>query len=156
MKSHVWLAVFGVGVSIGVTLLAQGFNVRTGTWEFNMTMQGAMPMEGIPPEMRAQVEAEMRKPRVYKSCVTAEDIKSLNLGKTDDSDDEDCKVLTSKITATTGDITRECTGDKPHTETAHFEAPTPQTLKANISSKAATGTMTMVITGKWMAARCTE
>jgi len=155
MKTHFWLAVLTVSV-FAVALFAQGFNARTGTWEFTMTMQGAMPMEGVPPAMRAQIEAEMRKPKVFKSCVTAEDLKSLKLGKTNDSDDDDCKVVTSKITATSGDVVRQCTGDMPRTETAHYEAPTPQTMKANISSKSATGTMTVDVAGKWIAAACKE
>ena len=137
------------------SVYAQGFNARTGAWEFTLTMQGALPIQGVPPEMRAQIEAEMRKPKVFKSCVTAEDLKSLSLGKTDDSDDDQCVVVSSKVTATTGDVVRECKGDTPHTETAHYEAPTPQTLKANIASKAAAGSSTMIVTGRWLAARCT-
>lgn len=156
VKAPPWLLVLTVGVSVSVTLVAQGFNMRTGAWEFTMTTSGAIPMDGVPPEMRAQVDAEMRKPRTFRSCVTAEDLKSLKLGKTDDSDDDDCKVVTSTITATAGDVVRQCTGDMPRTETAHYEAPTPQTVKANISNKSATGTMTMVVTGKWLAAKCSD
>jgi hypothetical protein len=139
------------------TLFAQSFDLRTGTWEFTMTVQGAIPMDGIPPAMRAQMEAEMRKPQTFKSCVTAEDVKDLRLGKkSDDDDDEDCKVVSSKMTRTTGDIVRECTGDEPQTETSHYEAATPQALKATIASKKPGGTMTMNVVGKWLAARCTE
>jgi hypothetical protein len=157
MKTQACFAAVFVAVSVGVTVLAQGLNVRPGTWEFNMVMQGAIPLEGVPPAARAQLEAEMRKPHTYKSCMTPEDIKALKLGKPpDDSDDEDCKVVTSKMTGTSGDIVRQCTGDNPRTETAHFEAPTPQSLKANISSKAAAGTSTMAITGKWLSADCKE
>lgn len=156
MKRPVWLAALTIGMGLTVTLFAQGFNMRTGAWEFNMTTSGAMPMDGVPPEMRAQIEAEMRKPRTFRSCVTAEDLKSLKLGKTDDSDDDDCKVVTSKITATAGDVVRQCAGDMPRTETAHYEAPTPQTVNANISTKSATGTMTMTIAGKWVGAKCSD
>jgi hypothetical protein len=106
--------------------------------------------------VRAQIEAEMRKPRVLTSCVTAEDIKSVNLGKMDDSDDEECKVLTSKVAPTSADITRECAGDQPRTETSHVEAPTPQSLRANISSKGAAGITTITMTGKWVAAQCKD
>jgi len=156
MKTPSWFAALIGIVSLTVVVFAQAFNARVGTWEFTVAMQGAIPMEGVPPEMRAQIEAEMRKPKVYKSCVTAEDLKSLKLGKTSDSDDDECHVVTSNITATAGDVVRECTGDKPRTDTAHYEAPTPQTLKAHISSKSSTGTMTMNVTGKWIAAACRE
>jgi len=150
MKTHFCLAVSSLAVVGSVALFAQGFNARIGQWEFTMMMVGAMPMQGLPPE----VQAEMRKPQVYKSCVTAEDLKSLKLGKM--KDDDDCKVVTSKITATSGDVVRECTGDMPRTETSHYEAPTPQTMKAHIVSKSATGTMTMDVTGKWIAAACRD
>lgn len=156
MKTHPYMVPIVMGLFLGASLLAQGFNLRQGTWEFNMVMEGAMSMEGIPPAMRAQIEAEMRKPKVYQSCVTAEDVKNLELGKADDDDDEDCKVVTSKMTATTGDIVRQCTGDRPRTETSHFEATTPQTLRASISSKAASGTSTIALTGKWVSAQCKE
>jgi hypothetical protein len=156
VKRSFWVTAFAVVVSATAALFAQGFNARTGTWEFTMTVEGAIPMEGIPANMRPQLEAEMRKPHVVKSCVTADDLKSLKLGKTDDGGDDDCKVLTSKISGTVGDVVRQCTGDKPRTETAHYEAPTPQTLKASISSKSAAGTMTTAVTGKWLAATCKE
>lgn len=153
---HRYAALLALSFAAGATLHAQNFNVRPGTWQFNMTMQGAIPLTGVPAETRAQFEAEMRKPRTFTSCVAAEDIKQLNLGKMDDGSDEDCKVLTSKITPTIGDITRQCTGDDAFTETAHFEAPTPQSMRANISRKSATGTMTIVTTGKWLAALCKD
>ena len=156
MKTRLCLAVLTLAVSVTVTVFAQGFNARIGTWEFTMSMQGAMPIEGVPPEMKAQIEAEMRKPKVFKSCVTAEDLKSMKLGKTKDGDDDECKVVTSKITATSGDVVRDCTGDMPRVETAHYEAPTPQTMKANISSKSATGTTMIDVTGKWIGATCKE
>ena len=77
--------------SVGAILFAQSFEVRTGTWEFTMNgIQGQLPMDGVPAAMRAQLEAEMRKPQTYKGCVTAEDLKNLRLGKMDDDDDEDC------------------------------------------------------------------
>ncbi len=155
MKTPVRLSVLIVGGLLSATLFAQGFNARTGTWEFSMVMGGAMPMAGIPLEMRAQMEAEIRKPRVFSSCVSAADLKQLTLGKAEDND-EDCKVLASTITPKVADITRQCTGDESFTETAHFEAATPQSLKANIVRKSAAGTTTVTMTGKWLAAQCKE
>jgi hypothetical protein len=139
----------------GTALVAQAFGARTGAWVFTITMKGDIPVEGLPPEAAAQIRAEMSKPQTMNSCLTAEDLKEFNLGKTGD-DDEDCKVLSSKFTATTADVTRECTGDSPYTETAHYEAPTPQTLTGNMSRKTATGTMTIAMTGKWAGAQCKE
>ena len=155
VKRHLELTLLLCGTAMGTSLLAQAFNVRTGSWQFTMTMKGGAPIEGVPPAVRAQLEAELGKPQVFNSCVTAEDIKQLNLGKTDDGD-EDCKVLTSKVAATTADITRQCTGEEAFTETAHFEAPTPQALRANISRKSADGTTSITSSGKWVAAQCKE
>jgi hypothetical protein len=144
-----------IGLVSGVGLIAQAFGVRTGSWSFTITMQG-MTMEGVPPDVRAQIEKEMSKPQVFTGCVTAEDLKNMTLGKTDDSDDEKCKTVSSKITATVADVTRQCAGDEPRTETSHFEAATPQALKGTVAIKNAQGTMTMNLSGKWIAAKCAE
>ena len=143
------------GLAIGTVLFAQGFNARTGTWEFTIVMKGNMPMDGVPPEMAASILAELSKPQKSTSCLTAEDLKNLNLGKTGANDNEDCKVLSAKITSTVADITRQCT-DPAFTETAHFEAPNPQTVTGTISQKRAEGTMTITMNGKWVAAACME
>lgn len=155
MKTSLYLTALLVALSVG-TLLAQGFGARPGTWQFTMTMGGDMPIEGVPPEVAKQLAAQLAKPNTVNNCVTAEDIKQVTLGKMDDGDDEDCKTLSSKITTTTADIVRQCAGSDPYTETAHFEAPTPQTLTANISQKRAKGTTTITIAGKWLAAACKE
>jgi hypothetical protein len=135
----------------GAGLLAQGFSLRTGSWSFTMTMQG-MPLVGLPPE----VQAELKKPQTFASCVTAEDLKNFNIGRPPDSDDEDCKTVSSKISATVADLTRECSGDNAGTETQHFEAATPQALKGTIVRKTAGGTTTIAISGTWVAPKCAE
>jgi hypothetical protein len=140
----------------GTFLFAQGFNARTGAWTFTVTMKGAMPMDGLPPEARAALEAQLSKPQTMNSCVTAEDLKQLKLGNPDDGNDEDCKIVSSKITATMADVTRECKGDDPSTETLHFEAPTPQTLTGSVIRKTAKGAMTISMAGKWVAAQCKD
>jgi hypothetical protein len=156
MSSGVQVAVFAAVLSTGALLFAQGFNVRTGTWQFTITMKGDMPLEGVPPEMQAQIRAQLSKPQVTTSCITAEDLKQLRLGRSDDGDEETCKVLSSRLTATTADFTRECTGDEAYTETVHFEAASPQVLTGNIVRKTAGGTMSIAMAGKWAAAQCME
>lgn len=140
----------------GATLLAQSVNLRTGSWQYHMTVEGAIPMDGIPENMRASLEAEMRKPRDFTSCLTAEDLKNMSLGKTDDADEEDCTVTASRLTATGGDLTRECTGARPRTETMHIEATSPQVMRATIVTTRGQGTSTTTLTGKWLAAQCRE
>lgn len=157
MTRCTWLGMTIAGsLAIAAPLLAQGFGIRTGSWSMTMAMKGDLSMEGVPAETRAAIEAELRKPNTFTTCVTKQRLEDLNLGKTDDSDDEDCEVVSRNITATAADITRRCGGDEPRTETAHFEAPTPTTLKATITRKHATGSNTTTLTGKWLSARCAE
>jgi Protein of unknown function (DUF3617) len=158
MNMHRTLATILAGVAmLGATLVAQGFNVRTGTWEFTMTMQMSGPMPGVSPEMQRQIQAAMATPRTSRSCVSADDLKSLNLGKIDEDDDDECNTTSAKITPTTGDIVRECTGDEARTETAHFETTGPTNMTARISAKQANGsTSNITMTGRWIQARCTE
>ena len=141
----------------GTFLFAQGFSARTGAWTFTVTMKGAMPMDGLPPEARAALEAQLSKPQTMNTCVTAEDLKQLKLGTPKDGDDDDCKILSSKFTATTADVARQCkSDDEVYTETLHFEAPTPQTLTGTITRKSAKSDMVMKMAGKWTAAQCKD
>jgi hypothetical protein len=157
MTRYTWLGVIIAGsLAIAAPLLAQGFGIRTGSWSMTLAMKGDLSMEGVPPETRAAIEAELRKPNTFTSCVTKQRLEDLNLGKTDDSDDEDCEVVSRKITATAADITRRCEGDEPRTETSHFDAATLTTLKATITRTDATGTSTMNLTGKWLSGKCAE
>jgi hypothetical protein len=144
------------GLLIATPLLAQGFGIRTGSWAMTMTMKGDLSLEGLPPEARAAMEAELRQPNAFTTCVTNDQLEDLNLGRTDDGDDEDCEVVSRAITATTADVTRRCGGDEPRTEVAHFEAATPTTLKATITRKDAAGASTMNLTGTWVSAACAE
>ncbi len=138
---------------------AQSFNLRTGQWDFTMNIAGSGgrgDLSQLPANVRAQIEAELKKPLNYKSCITAEDVKNLSLGKQDDDDDEECKVTARKITATVADMTRECAGDNKRTETGHFVATSPETLRATINVVSANGPSSITLAGKWIGAVCTE
>lgn len=156
MRLRVVSVAVAVTLVAGASLLAQSFSLRTGSWALTISGLGGMPMDGLPPEARAQLEAALSKPQTYNTCITAEDLKNFNLGRKGDDDDEDCKIVTSNVTATVAEVTRQCSGDEPRTETARFEAATPQTLKGTITSKSASGATTMTLAGKWVAAKCVE
>jgi hypothetical protein len=157
VRTRVWLFALVMAASAGTLLLAQGFNVRTGAWQYLLDMSKAMPTEGLPPEALAQLQAQFKKPQVAEGCITAEDLKQMRLGRMNDDDGEDsCKVLSAKTTATTADITRQCSGGEAYVETMHVDAPTPQTFKATITRKAGQRTTTMTMTAKWVAAKCKE
>jgi hypothetical protein len=132
-------------------VFAEDVAIRTGTWEFRM---GGVSMEGVPVAVKAQLEAEMTKP--FTSCVTADDIKNVKFGKTSDDDDSECKVVSSKLTRTGGDVVRQCTGDTPSTQTLHIEAPAPQTVRVTVTKKMASASNTMTLNGKWLNATCKE
>jgi len=141
----------------GGNAYAQSFELRSGQWDF--TMSGLAAMLGdtgkLPPEVRAQIEARANQPTNYQSCLTAQDLKDLNIGKQDD-EDEVCRITSKRITATTADITRECTGENKRSETMHYEALSKESLRATIKTVSARGPATLTITGKWIGATCKE
>jgi hypothetical protein len=144
--------------AVGALTQTSSFDVRTGEWQ--MTVAGfdmpAAALEKLPPAARAQFQAEMSKPHMSSSCISAEDLKNLNIGKTGDDDDKDCKVTSRSVTHTTADFTRVCTGDEKRTDVMHIEAPTPTAFRANIKSTTPDGTITMTMTGKWVSATCKD
>jgi hypothetical protein len=154
MNTSRWL-IAGAVVIAAAGLRAQSLDVRPGMWEVTATINGAMPLQGVPPEMRAQVEAQLARPQVSRSCISADDIKRLDLGQMEDKDGS-CRIVSSKMTSTSADMTRQCTDDGGYTDTAHFEAPTPQTMSATVERKGATGAMTIKMTARWMSAECTK
>jgi hypothetical protein len=133
---------------------APAFDVRVGQWEMTISgMMGQIPgLEALPPDQRAKVEAEMRKPHTDTNCITADDLKDLNLGKMDD--DDDCKVVSKHITRTTADFTRQCTGDAKRTDVAHIEAVSRESIRMSIKSTGDQGAMTITLTGKWLGPTC--
>jgi hypothetical protein len=145
-------------VAVSALTQASAFDIRTGEWE--MTVAGFnMPpaaLEKLPPAARAQFQAEMSKSHTSSSCISAADLKDLNIGKTGDDDDKDCTVTSRTVTRTSADFTRQCTGDEKRTDVMHVEAPTPTTFRANIKSTTADGTVTMAMTGKWLSATCKD
>jgi Protein of unknown function (DUF3617) len=107
----------------------------------------------LPPAARAQAEATMKRAATNRNCLTAEDLRELNLSKTDD---EDCKVTSKKVTGTTADITMTCTGDKPRTQTMHDEMLSRESMRGTIKTTSASGPSDLTITGKWIGAVCKE
>jgi hypothetical protein len=152
----VWLSAAAGAAVPGVALAAQGVDLRVGTWALTMVPESTVNLAGIPAPMRAQIEAEMRRPRTYRRCITDADIASLNFGIIDEDDDDICTVVTSTTTGTSGDVVRQCTGEEPRTETVHAEAQAPRTLRATMETKGSGGTTRMTITGTWVMAECRE
>ena len=134
---------------------AQSFDLRLGQWEYTIGGMQIPPADlaQLPPAARAQAEAMMKQAATNRSCLTAEDLKELNLSKTDD---EDCKVTSKKVTATTADITMTCTGGGPRTQTMHYEALSRESMRGTIKTTGGNGPSDLTITGKWIGAVCKE
>lgn len=134
-------------------VLAQGFGMRLGRWQYTITMSGGMDLSKLPPAARAQAEAAMKQTHTTTSCVTAEDLKSMQIGSSDD-EDEDCKVTSQKVTATTADMVRVCKGDNPRTETMHAELTTKEAVRMTITSTGGERPGQILMVGKWIGAEC--
>jgi hypothetical protein len=139
-----------VVAALGAGLSAQGFELRLGQWEYTMNI--TMPPEmlaKLPPAARAQIQ----QPQTNRSCLTAQDLKEMNLGV---SDDEDCKVTSKKITGSAADITMTCTGDRPRTQSMHVEAVSRESMRGTMKMTGGDGPSEVGITGKWIGAACKE
>ena len=136
-------------------LSAQAFDLRLGQWAYTISGMKMAPeaLAKMPPSARAAMEQMMKQPQTNRSCLTAEDLKELNLAK---SDDEDCKVTAKKITGSVADITTTCTGYNPHTQTMHFEALSRESVRGIMKVTGGNGPSEVTITGKWVAAACKE
>lgn len=135
-------------------LSAQGFDLRLGQWEYTISI--TLPPEMLakmPPAARAAA-GELQKPQMNRSCLTAQDLKDLNLNPTDD--DDACKVTSKKVTGNAVDITMRCTGDEPRTQTMHMEALSRESLRGTMKAVGGDGPSDVTITGKWIGATCKE
>jgi hypothetical protein len=154
MRIRLLLAVLAASALTAV-LSAQSFDLRLGQWEYTISGMKMAPeaLAKMPPSARAAMEQMAQHPQTNHSCLTAQDLKELNLAK---SDDEDCKVTAKKITGSVADITTTCTGDNPHTQTMHFEALSRESVRGTMKITGGNMASEMTITGKWVAAACKE
>ena len=139
--------------AVTATLSAQAFDLRLGQWEYTISGMKMPPevLAKMPPSARAQMELMMKQPQTNRSCLTAQDLKDLNLGKHDD--DDDCKVTSKKITGSVADITVTC---DDHTQTMHYEALSRESVRGTVKMAGGNAPSEVNITGKWIAAACKE
>ena len=141
-------------VAVASLASAQSLDLRTGQWEFTMLMGGSMgDLSNLSPEIRAQIEARLKQPTSYQTCLTAEDLENLNLGE---DEDETCKVTSRKVTTKTVDITRTCGDNGERTETMHVETASSESVTARVDTVSSRGPLSMTITGKWIGATCED
>ena len=135
-----------------VALSAQAFDLKLGQWEYTMSNIKMPPemLAKMPPSARAAMEKMNTQPQTHRSCLTAEDLKNINLGKTDD---EDCTVTSKKITGNVADVAMKC---EKRTETMHFEALSRESVRGTVKFTGGEGPSEVTLTGKWVAAACKE
>jgi hypothetical protein len=66
-------------VTTAVALSAQSFDLKLGQWEYSITMKMSAETLANPPAARAQFE----RPQTNRSCLSAQDLQDLNLGRTE-------------------------------------------------------------------------
>lgn len=145
MRTRLLLAALAT-TAVTALVSAQSFDLRLGQWEYTINMK-------MPPELLAQIppaaRAQFQQPQTNRSCLSAQDLKDLNLGRTDD----DCQVTSKKITGNAADIVMKCEG---RTQTLHYEALSRESMRGTIKASGGDGPSEMTITGKWVAAACKE
>ena len=145
MRIRLPLAALGMAALTAV-LSAQSFNPKLGQWEYTINMK-------MPPEVLAGIPAAAReqflRPQTTRSCLTAQDLNDLRLGRTE----ENCQVTSKKITGNAADIVMKCDG---RTQTMHYEALSPESMRGTIKTNGGEGPSEMTLTGKWIAAACRE
>lgn len=147
------VALFVAGAA--APICAQTLGVKTGQWSWTITMTGApAPPPGLPPDVAAKIREEAAKPHTTQSCLTADDLRNLKLGQMDD--DAECKVTSHKVTATTAELTRTCTGDEARTETVKIEATSPEAMKVTATRTAGSGPAGLTMVGRWVGPVCRE
>lgn len=145
MRNRLLLAALAATmVTAAAALSAQSFDLKLGQWEYSITMK--MPAEmlaNLPPAARAQFE----RPQTNRSCLSAQDLQDLNLGRTE----RDCKAVSKKITGNAADIVMKCDGG---TQTLHYEALSPESMRGTLKMQGGDGPSEMTITGKWVGTSC--
>jgi hypothetical protein len=158
-------------------------NLKTGEWEYTVTMQmSGMPqmaapaqmpqippetLAKLPPEQRAKIEAAMKqagnmasgKPMTTtnRNCVKKEDLTNFNPGSMSKS----CKLTVASSSGSRFEAKAVCdTPDMKTTGTIVAEALSSDSMKFTVTSTGTTNgqpmNMTVNGTGKWLGAACTD
>lgn len=150
-------------------LAADAFNIRPGLWNMTttMTMAGApLYIDGMPESARSEYAKQWagtaNKPitDTDDNCITAEDLRKANLFEDmTKGREQSCKPTITKQTATAMAGVLECKDAKTTTRTEmEYTAASPTTfkgkMKSTITSPNGTTTMSVDMTGKWVAASC--
>jgi hypothetical protein len=146
-----------------LALAADGFDVKTGLWEMTVataTSGVLIPQETLdrmPPEQRERLLAGLKAraakgpvPHTSKECVTAEDLKR---GAFNRVQDQRCVFTPTVQTAKRQAGKMTCPPPGGGGE-ANFEAVSREQIRGTITITAATGSIKVDMSGKWLGASC--
>lgn len=147
---------------------ADRLNLKSGLWEISATTElGGLPplpkemVEGLSPEQRAQLEANIARgraaPQTFSSreCLTEQD-----LDKPFDTDGlEDCTYDLVRSTRTSQEYKLTCKGENGEgSGTIKIAAPTPETMTSMVEATIGTGDQRMTFKvqtkGRWLGPDC--
>jgi hypothetical protein len=159
------LGIAGSGLAQTATL-----DLKPGLWEITSTgmITGAPPippevLANMPPEKRAQAEAEMQaamarasQPQVARSCVTEDQLRrGLNF---DDRPNPSCQRTMVSTSSSLLVVHEECAGNRHMVGDFRFAAINRETMKGDINvvmdNAANTTTMKRSLQGKWLGSDC--
>ena len=149
---------------------ADGLDVKIGLWETTMTTarKGPPPMPPsmlakLSPEQRARIQAAAQKEaasgpqsHVYKSCVTAQDIKNGAFRADEEEDEADCVYKVVSQTRTLQQATKSCSGEMPLTSTLRIEALDREHVKGSMLNTVGPSTITAQLSARWLGADCKD
>ena len=165
-----------IGLCLGVGSLAPALaadktalKVKPGLWEMTVDNEtsGRPPIPAevlarLPPEQRAQIEAQLQqmtppKHQVKKQCVTQKTLDS-GFAEMEKMSEGNCTRTVVANTATLLEGRVQCTGAGNVSGSYRFEARTPETLAGTSDMTTSDGTNTMKmkynVKGKWLGSDC--
>jgi hypothetical protein len=164
------IVIAAISILTVMTATARAFDIKPGLWEMKMTSEstGAPPiaedmLAKLTPERRAAFEAAMKArmnhpiQHVYKHCITREELdKPFRFER--HSAGENCSDKVLSKTATSEEISVQCTGKFTSSSTYRWQALTPESTEGTSEMTMTEGAKTMKskghMTGKWIGADC--
>jgi hypothetical protein len=170
-KVGVAFAVGMLGASLAVRSLSAplALHVNVGLWQItSSSVTSGMPpmppevLAHIPPERRAQAMASMRagmgsQTHTMQNCVTQKELDRPFRPMTSPPDTK-CTETLASASSTMQDVRYTCTGKHPMDGRFQFQAPSPGTIKGQMTMNIGTGSQAMhinsSISGRWLGASC--
>jgi hypothetical protein len=170
---HLTIRIAACAAAIALSPLASAaepLNIRPGLWEVTqtMTMSGApLYVEGMPAAGQAEYakswakDAGKPQTETDKQCITEKDVKDAKMFENAGQTGKQCKLTTSKQTATAWVASSECKDAKTtNLIQLDYAAPAPErftgSMKSTMTSPNGKTIIDMKMSGKWVGASCPD